>query len=44
MPDVQEQIVSRPEELGECLTHLAACGNRTRLQFVGEDTYHPPCA
>ncbi len=42
MPDVQEQIVSRPEELGECLTHLAVCGRfGFDTEFVGEDTYHP---
>ena len=42
MPDVTEQIVSRPEDLGECLACLAACRQfGFDTEFVGEDTYHP---
>lgn len=37
-----EVIVSRPDQLAECLAHLATCpvfGFDT--EFVGEDSYHP---
>ena len=42
MSEVQEEIVSTPEELAACCNYLASC---PRLgfdtEFVGEDTYHP---
>src|SRR5947199_1969474 len=42
MADIREQIVTRPEDLGECLAHLAACQQfGFDTEFVGEDTYHP---
>lgn len=42
MQELQEQIVTQPQELPECCAYLAACpaiGFDT--EFVGEDTYHP---
>lgn len=42
MAEIIEQIVARPEELGECLNYLAGCGQfGFDTEFVGEDTYHP---
>src|SRR5437660_3198801 len=42
MPEVQEQIVSRPEELPGCCEYLASCPRfGFDTEFVGEDTYHP---
>lgn len=39
---LQEQIVTRPEELPEVCAHLASCGRfGLDTEFVGEDTYHP---
>lgn len=42
MATVQEQIITRPDELASCCAHLAGC---TRFgfdtEFVGEQTYHP---
>jgi ribonuclease D len=42
LPVLQEQIVTRPDELVACCEYLASCrcfGFDT--EFVGEDTYHP---
>src|ERR1700736_5172509 len=42
MPELQEQIVTRPQDLPACCDYLARCrvfGFDT--EFVGEDTYHP---
>jgi ribonuclease D len=42
MPELPEQIVTRPEELAECCAFLESCpaiGFDT--EFVGEDTYTP---
>src|SRR5437588_7132725 len=42
MPDLQEQIVSRAEELPGCCAYLASCPRfGFDTEFVGEDTYHP---
>jgi ribonuclease D len=42
LPEVQEQVVTRPEELRACCEHLGA-SRRFGLdtEFVGEDSYHP---
>src|SRR5947209_5151319 len=42
MADLQEIVITQPEELAACCAHLA----ETRqfgfdTEFVGEDTYHP---
>jgi ribonuclease D len=40
--ELQEQIVTRPEELAEVCAHLAACRRfGFDTEFVGENTYHP---
>jgi ribonuclease D len=42
MAEIQEQLVTQPEELPACCEYLAQCrvfGLDT--EFVGEDTYHP---
>jgi ribonuclease D len=42
MPDVQEQLVTRPEELAACCEHLAQVRQfGFDTEFVGEDSYHP---
>jgi ribonuclease D len=42
MPDLQEQIVTRPQELAACCEYLAACPQfGFDTEFVGEETYHP---
>jgi ribonuclease D len=42
MPDPQELMVTRPEELGPCLEYLGSCPRfGFDTEFVGEDTYHP---
>jgi ribonuclease D len=42
MPDLPEQIVTRPEELAACCEYLAGCGRfGFDTEFVGEDTFHP---
>jgi ribonuclease D len=41
-PDLPEQIITRPEDLGPCCEYLATCGTfGLDTEFVGEDTYHP---
>src|SRR6516162_8948759 len=42
MAEIQEQLVTQPEELPACCEYLASC-RRFGLdtEFVGEDTYHP---
>jgi ribonuclease D len=41
-PELPEQIVTTPEELGACCEHLAACRRfGFDTEFVGENTYHP---
>ena len=41
-PELQEQVVARPEDLPACCEHLAASGRfGLDTEFVGEDTYHP---
>src|SRR5262249_35043267 len=42
MPDLVEQIVTRPEELAEACAHLAASRRfGFDTEFVGASTYHP---
>ncbi len=42
MPDLPEQIVTRPEELVVCCEYLASCRQfGLDTEFVGEETYHP---
>jgi len=42
MPDLQEHIVSRAEDLPGCCEYLASCARfGFDTEFVGEDTYHP---
>src|SRR5881392_5260 len=42
MAEIQEQILTRPQELAECCAYLAACRQfGFDTEFVGEDTYHP---
>src|SRR5947209_20614095 len=42
MPDVREEIVTRPEELAACCAFLASCPHfGFDTEFVGEDSYHP---
>jgi ribonuclease D len=42
MSDVQEVIISQPEELADCCAFLASCSSfGFDTEFVGEDTYHP---
>jgi ribonuclease D len=42
MPDLLEQIVTRPEELAEVCAHVAASRRfGFDTEFVGENTYHP---
>jgi ribonuclease D len=42
MSGVEEQIVTRPEELGPCCEYLSGCPQiGFDTEFVGEDTYHP---
>jgi ribonuclease D len=42
MADLQELIVTRPDELAECCAYLANCSEfGFDTEFVGEDTYHP---
>jgi ribonuclease D len=42
MPDLPEQLVTRPPELAACCDYLAACRRfGFDTEFVGEDTYHP---
>lgn len=42
MNDLQEQIVTRPEDLPACCEYLAGCREiGFDTEFVGEDTYHP---
>ena len=42
MPNIQEQIITRPEDLAACCHYLAS---RSRFgldtEFVGEESYHP---
>jgi ribonuclease D len=41
-PELEEQLVARPEDLPACCEHLAARGRfGLDTEFVGEDTYHP---
>jgi ribonuclease D len=41
-PEVEEQIVSHPDELRTCCDYLAGCPRiGFDTEFVGEDTYHP---
>jgi ribonuclease D len=41
-PELQEQLVTRPEDLPACCEHIAASGRfGLDTEFVGEDTYHP---
>ncbi len=40
--NLSEHLVARPEELADCLEHLAACPQiGFDTEFVGEDSYHP---
>jgi ribonuclease D len=42
MPDLKEEIVTRPDELAACCEFLASCPQiGFDTEFVGEDTYHP---
>ena len=42
MAELQEQILTRPQELAACCEYLAACRQfGFDTEFVGEDTYHP---
>jgi ribonuclease D len=42
MPELKEEIVARPEELGPCCAYLAQCSQfGFDTEFVGEDSYHP---
>lgn len=42
MQELQEQIVTRPEDLPDCCAYLATCPEfGFDTEFVGEDTYHP---
>ena len=42
MPDLLEQIVTRPDELAEVCAHVASSrGFGFDTEFVGENTYHP---
>jgi ribonuclease D len=42
MADLQEVVVTQPEELAACCAHLAECRRfGFDTEFVGEDTYHP---
>jgi ribonuclease D len=42
MADLQELIVTRPEQLADCCAYLANRGEfGFDTEFVGEDTYHP---
>src|SRR5262249_61852863 len=42
MPDLPEQLVTRPQELIACCDYLATCRQfGFDTEFVGEDTYHP---
>ena len=42
MPDLPEEIVTKPEELAACCDDLAALPHfGFDTEFVGEDTYHP---
>jgi ribonuclease D len=42
MPDLPEQIVTRPEELVECCAYLTSCRQfGFDTEFVGEESYHP---
>ena len=42
MPDLPEQIVTRPEDVPECCAYLASCPQfGFDTEFVGEDTYYP---
>jgi ribonuclease D len=42
MAELQEQILTRPQELAACCEYLAACRQfGLDTEFVGEDTYHP---
>jgi ribonuclease D len=40
--DIEEQVVTTPEDLGECCRHIASVPTfGLDTEFVGEDTYHP---
>ncbi len=42
MSAVEEEIITRPEELDDCCAQLASCPQfGFDTEFVGEDTYHP---
>src|SRR5437588_6875015 len=42
MPDLPEELVTRPQELVACCEYLATCRQfGFDTEFVGEDTYHP---
>src|SRR5437773_253357 len=42
MPDLPEQIVTRPEDVADCCSYLASCPEfGFDTEFVGEDTYYP---
>lgn len=42
LPDLPEEVISRPEELPACCEYLASCRRfGFDTEFVGEDTYHP---
>src|SRR5262245_36703916 len=42
MANVQEAIVTTPEQLAACVAHVNACGAiGLDTEFVGEETYHP---
>jgi ribonuclease D len=42
MSELQEEIVTQPEELAACCAELTACSYfGFDTEFVGEDTYHP---
>jgi ribonuclease D len=42
MPNLQEQIITRPEDLAACCEYLASLSRfGLDTEFVGEDSYHP---
>jgi ribonuclease D len=42
MPDLPEEMVVQPEQLGACCEYLAGCRHfGFDTEFVGEDTFHP---
>jgi ribonuclease D len=42
LPQIPEQVITRPEELAACCSHLTSCRQfGFDTEFVGEETYHP---